>query len=98
MVESIDKRSDSSSVKLRIALWGSVILVLIIPLVAMQFTNEVNWDFMDFVVAGALLSLAALTYERVSRKLSNAKMKWAIGIVILATLLIVWIELAVGLF
>ena len=40
MVESIDKRSDSSTSKLRTALWGSVGFLLLIPLVAMQFTDE----------------------------------------------------------
>ena len=64
----------------------------------MQFTDEVNWDFMDFIVAGALLSFAALAYELASRKLGNSKYRLAVGIAILAVLLIVWIELAVGIF
>ncbi len=98
MVESIDKRSAWFSNKPRIAIWGSVVLVLLIPLVAMQFTDEVNWDFMDFIVAGALLSFAALAYELASRKLGNSKYRLAVGIAILAVLLIVWIELAVGIF
>lgn len=98
MAEIIDKRSNSLNIKSRIAIWGSIVLVLLLPLVAMQFTNEVNWDFMDFMVAGVLLTVAALVYEQTSKKLSNVKMRMAIGIVILATLLTVWIELAVGLF
>ncbi|NQT62314.1 MAG: hypothetical protein HQ556_05085 [Candidatus Marinimicrobia bacterium] len=80
------------------AIWGSVVLVLLIPLVAMQFTDEVDWDLMDFIVAGALLTFAALAYELASRKLSNSKYRLAVGIAILAVLIIVWIELAVGLF
>ncbi len=64
----------------------------------MQFTDEVNWDFMDFIVAGALLSFAALAYELASRKLGSSKYRLAVGIAILAVLLIVWIELAVGIF
>ena len=98
MVESIDKRSDWSSNKLRIALWGSVVFLLLLPLVAMQFTDEVNWNLMDFIVAGLLLSLAAFTFELASNKLGNSKARLAAGIAILATLILVWIELAVGLF
>lgn len=30
-------------------------LLLLVPLVAMQFTDEVRWNLADFVVAGALL-------------------------------------------
>ena len=98
MVESTDKSSDWFRNNQSLALWGSVVIILLIPLIAMQFTDEVNWDFMDFLVAGALLTFAALAYDLASRKLSNARIRMAIGIVILATLLIVWIELAVGLF
>mgnify|MGYP000483516586 CR=1 FL=1 len=29
--------------------------ILLIPLIAMQFTNEVNWSLFDFLIAGALL-------------------------------------------
>ncbi len=84
--------------KQSIILWGSVVLVLLIPLIAMQFTDEVNWDIMDFLVAAALLTFAAFGYQLASKKISDTKIKMAAGIVILALLLIVWIELAVGLF
>ena len=30
---------------------GIVVAILLIPLVAMQFTTEVNWNLTDFVVA-----------------------------------------------
>ena len=98
MSENTEKRSSQSISKQSVALWGSVVLVLLIPLIAMQFTDEVNWDGMDFLVAAALLTFAALGYQLASKKLSNDKIKMAVGIVILAVLLIVWIELAVGLF
>ena len=32
-----------------------VMVLLLVPLVAMQFTDEVNWGPLDFVVAGVLL-------------------------------------------
>ncbi|MBT3254763.1 MAG: hypothetical protein HN995_06415 [Candidatus Marinimicrobia bacterium] len=94
----MDKRSDSSTSKLRTALWGSVGFLLLIPLVAMQFTDEVNWGLMDFIVAGLLLSLAAFTYELAATKFGNSKARLAAGIAILAVLILIWIELAVGLF
>ncbi len=34
---------------LRIAAWSAAALVLLLPLVAMQFTEEVNWTVADFV-------------------------------------------------
>jgi hypothetical protein len=35
--------------------------ILMLPLLAMQFTDEVVWDLTDFAVAGALLFSAGLT-------------------------------------
>ena len=43
----------------RVALWGSVVAILIAPLVAMQFTGEVHWTPFDFAVAAALLGATA---------------------------------------
>jgi hypothetical protein len=37
----------------------------------MQFTDEVNWTFMDFFIAGILLFGADLTLETVLRKIKN---------------------------
>ena len=33
----------------------TVALLLLIPFIAMQFTNEVKWSLPDFVAAGVLL-------------------------------------------
>ena len=75
-----------------------VALLLLIPLVAMQFTNEVNWTLSDFVVMGALLLGTGLLCELVMRKVNNIKYRVAICGVILAALVLIWIELAVGIF
>lgn len=76
----------------------TVALLLLIPLVAMQFTDEVNWTLSDFVVAGVLLLGTGLTCELVMRKVRKREHRVAIIIAILAVLFLVWIELAVGIF
>ena len=45
----------------RIAAWTGAALMLLLPLVAMQFTDEVNWSETDFIVAGALIGGTGLT-------------------------------------
>ena len=75
-----------------------VALLLLIPLIAMQFTNEVNWTLFDFVAAGVLLLGTGLLCELVIRKVTNIKYRIAICAVLLAALLLVWLELAVGIF
>jgi hypothetical protein len=47
-------------------------LILLLPLVAMQFTDEVDWGVADFIVAGALLGgTGLLLHELASRKAGN---------------------------
>jgi predicted Na+-dependent transporter len=75
-----------------------IIVLLLIPLIAMQFTNEVNWSIMDFVVAGLLLLGTSLTIELIRRKIKNSKLRiWIVAIIIIL-LLLIWGELAVGIF
>ena len=75
-----------------------VLLLLLIPFVAMQFTNEVNWSLMDFVMAGILLLGTSLVIELVLRKVKSTKHRLLISGIILLLLFLVWAELAVGIF
>ena len=76
----------------------AVALLLLIPLIAMQFTHEVNWTLMDFVVAGVLLLGTGLLCELVIRKVNNVRLRIAICVALLAILLLIWVQLAVGIF
>lgn len=76
----------------------TVAFILIIPLAAMQFTDEVNWTPFDFAVAGALLLATGLTCELVIRLVPKTGHRIVICLAILAALLLVWAELAVGIF
>ena len=76
----------------------TVILLLFIPLIAMLFTNEVNWAISDFFVAGALLLGTGLMIEFVIRKVKQSKYKIVIILAIVAALFLIWMELAVGMF
>lgn len=76
----------------------TVALLLLIPLIAMQFTNEVNWTLFDFVAAGVLLLGTGLLCELVIRKVTNIKYRIAICAALLAALILVWLQLAVGIF
>lgn len=75
-----------------------VTLLLLIPLIAMQFTDEVNWTLFDFVVAGTLLLGTGLMCELVIRKINKIKYRIAICVALLVVLLLIWAELAVGIF
>jgi len=70
--------------------------LLMIPLVAMRFTQEVNWTSFDFIVAGILLFGSGLTYELVSRQGSTFVYRAAVGLAVGTALFLIWANLAVG--
>jgi asparagine N-glycosylation enzyme membrane subunit Stt3 len=84
--------------KTLIIIFTIVLLLLLIPFVAMQFTNEVNWSFFDFIVAGILLLVTSLTIDFVLQKIKSRKNQIIIVAIIIILLLLLWAELAVGIF
>jgi hypothetical protein len=76
----------------------TVALLLLIPLVAMQFTNEVDWSLRDFVIMGILLLGTGLICEFVMRKVKTTGKRIAVIAVILLVFFLIWAELAVGIF
>ena len=72
--------------------------LLLIPLIAMQFTPEVNWTFIDFVVAGVLLLCTGLVLEFILRKTIPLRQKVIYCTFVLLILFLIWAELAVGIF
>ena len=73
-------------------------ILLLIPLVAMQFSSEVTWSVSDFLVAGVLLLGTGLLVEAVLRTVKTKSKRLLLVGVILLILALIWIELAVGLF
>jgi len=80
----------------RTALITSVLLLM--PLVAMQFTNEVNWDIMDFLLGGFLLFCLGISLDTIIRKFPEPTYQIGLSIILLILFLLVWAELAVGIF
>lgn len=80
------------------AILSSILVLLLIPLVAMLFTNEVNWTIKDFILTGILLLSTGLVIEFVLRKVKTKQNRITILIIILILLVLIWVELAVGVF
>lgn len=51
----------------RIAGWGSLVALLVLPALAMQLTSEVNWTASDFVFAAVLLGFVGAVVELAAR-------------------------------
>lgn len=77
-------------------------LLLLVPL-AMSVADHAkpvgdgwHWSALDFAVMGALLLFAGHAFEFLSAKLRPGAQRIALGSVILAMVLAIWAELAVG--
>jgi hypothetical protein len=76
----------------------AVVILLLIPFIAMQFTDKVSWTIFDFMVMGILLLSTGFLCELTIRKVTKVKHRIVLCIVIIAAFLILWAELAVGIF
>ena len=82
--------------RLRWVVWGGAALLLLLPLVAMQFTEDVKWTPVDFVTMGAMLGLVCGAYELAVRVARSNTYVVAAGVAAATAFLITWINLAVG--
>ncbi|MFB6290913.1 MAG: hypothetical protein ABEJ25_04205 [Candidatus Bipolaricaulia bacterium] len=73
-------------------------LILMVPLIAMQFTEEVVWGVADFVIMGTLLFGTGLGLEVTLNKLTKPVYRATSCTVIVVAFLLIWAELAVGVF
>ena len=73
-------------------------LLLLLPLIAMQFTSEVNWQPGDFAVMGGMLLGLSLGIEWALRKVKRTRSRLILGVSLVVLFLLAWAELAVGIF
>ncbi len=81
-----------------LALYTVPAVLLLMPLIAMQFTKEVDWSGSDFIIGGILLFGTAGVIDLVLRNVKTAKNRIIFSLLVLAVLFLVWAELAVGVF
>lgn len=75
-----------------------IAVLLLIPFIGMQFSNDVNWSVFDFVVAGGLLTITGFAIDFVIRKTKSVNRRFLLISAIALLFLLIWIEIAVGLF
>ncbi len=98
MSEEQRDRRTVTHVRRSLALWAVLGALLLLPLLAMQVTREVAWDETDFATFGAMLAILGLALELTLRSGASAALKAVAGLGAIATFLLVWAHLAVGIF
>ena len=76
----------------------SPLLLLLLPLLGMFVSNEVNWSFFDFIVMGILILSFSFGIKQVLKTTKNTKYRILIIGLISILFLLIWAELAVGIF
>jgi hypothetical protein len=77
--------------------WGAPVAIIMAPLVAMQLDAPgVNWTLSDFIFAIVLIGGTGLLFELAARASRNWAYRGGVALALVASLLIVWINGAVG--
>jgi hypothetical protein len=76
----------------------SPLLLLLLPLIGMFVSNEVNCNFFDFIIMGILILSFSFGIKQVLKTIKNTKYRILIIGLILILFLLTWAELAVGIF
>ncbi|EGF92042.1 hypothetical protein ABI_04740 [Asticcacaulis biprosthecium C19] len=89
-------KSSGNANRWSIALWGGAAALLLVPLIAMQFSHDVQWTVSDFALMGALLATACGIYELAARLQGNGAYKAGVALAVVGAFLLIWVNLAVG--
>ena len=80
--------------------WGVFypLLLLLLPLIGLFVSNQINWSFFDFFIMGILILSLSFGIKQVFKTTKNIKYRILIIGTIVIVFLLVWAELAVGIF
>ena len=80
--------------------WGVFypLLLLLLPLIGLFVSNQINWSFFDFFIMGILILSLSFGIKQVFKTTKNTKYRILIIGTIVIVFLLVWAELAVGIF
>jgi hypothetical protein len=71
-------------------------ILLLVPFVAMQFTDEVSWTASDFVIAAVILFGTGVAFLALKGRSRSIYYRLAAGLAVIASFLLLWSNLAVG--
>ena len=81
-----------------IKIFGITIVLLLLPFVSSLLNDQIDWDILDYSVMGSMIFTAISLFFYTNRKFKKTKSSYWIEIFILVIFLLLWAELAVGIF
>ena len=73
-------------------------MLLLVPFVGMQLSTEVNWTLSDFIIGGIVLFAFGIIVAYALQNIKRRLIRLLVVGIILFILLLLWAELAVGVF
>lgn len=98
MANNLENTGVDGATGWRIARWSLIAGLIALPWFAMQVSQEWQWTLFDFVFIGVLLIGAGLLFELAVWRLRRPAYRIVAAAGILAVVLMVWVEGAVGIF
>lgn len=80
----------------RPALWAILGVSLLLPAIAMLFTNEVRWTAADFIAAAAIFAVFSCAIELIVRFVDHSVLRMALFCAVITAALAIWADGAVG--
>jgi len=74
------------------------LFLLLIPLIGMIITDEINWSPFDFIIMGSLLIFLSVGINFVSNRVKILKNRVLYIRILVMIFMLIWAELAVGIF
>ena len=81
---------------LRLLMWGGLLAIWLLPFIAKQFTDEVQWTTSDHVFWAFMLAIPGAIVDLVSRMTPNWFYRGGVIIALGTSFVITWANLAVG--
>lgn len=96
MTTNIEQQPAARSNIWRIIGWGGAVALILTPLIAMQFTREVNWTVSDFVFAAIIFGIVGGLLELAVSVTRNRYARAGAFFAVLAGFVVIWANGAVG--
>jgi hypothetical protein len=80
----------------RLALWVLLGGLLLLPAIAMLFTDEVRWTGADFIAAAAIFAVVGCAIELIVRFVDQSVLRMALVCGVILAALAIWADGAVG--
>lgn len=82
--------------RLRLLMWGVLFALWLVPLIAKQFTDEVQWTTFDHIAWAVMLGVPGALVDLASRLTGNWAYRFGVIIALGTAFVITWANLAVG--